>query len=130
MKNFKNICAILILCTISTVHAKRTGAAQAPITQPTQPAIAPITPSRPSNPLAITSAADQANKAINIELAKIEKSQDAIKDSASSVLNDTTISIADKDRFMNKVKAAYDVMNESSAEGYTELINKLRQLKE
>lgn len=110
-------------------HAKRT-AAQAPFAQPTQPAIAPITPSKPPNPLAITSAADQANKAINIELAKIEKSQDAIKDSAFSVLNDTTISIADKDKFMNKVKAAYDVINESSAEGYTELINKLRQLKE
>ena len=130
MKAFKNILAVIILFSVSCSYAKRTGAAATPVyTRETQPAIAPITPSTPSKPLT-TSAAQEANAAINMELGKIEKSQNVIRDRAYSVLDDATISIADKDKFMNKVKSAYDVMNESSAEGYTELLNKLRQLKE
>lgn len=128
MKSIKNIAAVIILFSVSCIQAKRTAATK-PTTLPTITPIVSNTPSS-SKKVSVKSAPEKANIEINAELAKIERSQNAIKDSAYNVLNDTKISLESKNKFMNEVQAAYDVMNESAVEGYTELLNKLRQLRE
>ena len=90
MKFFKHTLSILIiLLFIQPITAKQTGAAK----PTTQSVIAPMPPNTlsPSKRVPARSAAGQANAEINAELAKIEKSQNAIKDSAYRVLNDTKI---------------------------------------
>lgn len=89
MKNFKNIFTILIVCAISTAHAKRTGA-QAPVTQPTQPVYTPQPQIQPQPKLQVQPSAQTQTIQQLVNYVKTAKSND-VWDNANTLLKNSFV---------------------------------------